>query len=386
VSPLVDRHSACTLSPAFEADYRMKLVIDMTGFWPGGAERQVLDLGNGLVARGHDVLLILHQRAWAYQRELWQSDMDAVELQRTSGFDARTTWWVYRALRARGAQVCLSELVSPWGRLAAVLAGCPLVVAEHSSDRPLRRRVLWTNRVFRPATAQVVACAQAQIPTLVREGHAPDKIAVIRNGVDTRAFRFDAGAGRAFRERHGLPTGDFVLGLVAAQRTEKRHDRFIDLVGLLRRAGVPAWGCAIGAGPLLSENRRLASQSEAHRWLRFPGGVQDMIAAYSACDVVVLVSDAVETFPLAFLEAQACEVPVVAMDIGGVRETVTPGLTGEIVRQGDMEGMTASLVRLARNPQERLAMGKAARHWVTTSHEVERMVDAYESLLMSLTT
>jgi len=364
----------------------MKLVIDMTGFWPGGAERQVLDLGNGLAARGHHVLLVLQQRAWAYQRELWQSDVEVVELGRSSGLDARITADVYGALRGHGARVCLSELLSPWGRLAAVLAQCPLVVAEHSSNRPLRRRVLWTNRIFRPATARVIACAQAQIPTLVQEGHPADRITVIHNGVDGRRFRFDARAGQAFRERHGLPADDFVVGLVAAHRPEKRHDRFIDVVGLLRQAGVPAWGCAIGAGPLLDENRRLGSLSEVHRWLRFPGGVQDTVPAYSACDVVVLVSDAVETLPMALLEAQACGVPVVAMDIGGIREVIADGLTGEIVAQGSVEGMAASLARLARSPDVRQAMGDAARTWVSANHGAERMVDSYERLLMSLVT
>lgn len=364
----------------------MKLAIDMGGFYPGGAERQVLDLGNGLVARGHRVLLLLHQRAWAYQPELLKSGMQVVELERTSGYDARVTADIHGALRGYGAEVCLCEELSPWGRLAALLAHCPVVVAEHASDRPLRRRTLWTNRVFRRATARVVACAEAQVACLVREGHPTDRIMVIRNGVDTHRFCHDAKAGRAFRTEHGLPADGYVVGIVAAHRPEKRHDRFIAVVEQLEQAGMPAWGCAVGAGPLLDQNRELASGSTARDRLRFLGGFESTVAAYSAFDVVVLVSDAVETFPLSLLEAQACGVPVVAMDIGGVREALVDGVTGEVVAQGDIDGMTMSLSRLAERPEARLAMGAAGRQWVAENHDVERMVDEYERLLLSVAT
>lgn len=362
----------------------MKLVIDMTGFWPGGAERQVLDLGNGLMARGHDVMLLLHQRALAYQGELSSSGMAIVELHRMSGYDARVTLDVYRAIRAFHAHLCLCELYSPWGRLAALLAGCPVVVAEHSSDRPLRQRILWANRFFRPTTAGVVACAEAQVPGLLREGHLSDRITVIQNGVDTHKFTHDAEAGRAFRSAQRLPADGFVIGIVAAQRPEKRHDRFIKLIEQLRDAGVAAWGCAVGSGPLLDKNTQTASLSPARDFLRFPGGCESPVAAYSAFDVVVLVSDAVETFPLSLLEAQACEVPVVAMDIGGVREALLDGMTGEVIAQDDIQGMAESLARLAASPEARRTMGATGKQWVTRHHDVERMIDEYEGLLTSL--
>ena len=115
----------------------------------------------------------------------------------------------------------------------------------------------------------------------------------------------------------------FVM-LAAAHRPEKRHDRFVSLIERLHGYGTRAWGVMVGGGPLLERTAALAKTSPASDWLRVTGPIVDMPAAYSAADLVVLVSDA-ETFPLSFLEAQACEVPVVGMDAGGVRETLVEG-------------------------------------------------------------
>ncbi|MEJ7711242.1 MAG: glycosyltransferase [Pyrinomonadaceae bacterium] len=65
----------------------------------------------------------------------------------------------------------------------------------------------------------------------------------------------------------------------------------------------------------------------------------------SAADVLLLPSEQ-ESFGLAALEAMACEVPVVATNVGGVPEVVTDGETGYLSAIGDVDKMAIDAARL----------------------------------------
>lgn len=109
-----------------------------------------------------------------------------------------------------------------------------------------------------------------------------------------------------------------------------------------------------------------------------------MRAVYSACDVVVLVSDSIETFPLVLLEAQACGTPVVAYDTGGVGETFQDGVTGILVAQGDNRSLAAAVHSLLGDCHMRTQLGRSGRAFVRHHYSIERMVTRYETLLTSL--
>jgi glycosyltransferase involved in cell wall biosynthesis len=269
---------------------------------------------------------------------------------------------------------------SLWGRVAAASLGCKVVVAEHSTEAktPLAERL--TNILLRSATESVIACAEAQVEPLARGGHQRRKIHVVRNGVSVGRFARDDQGAAKIRADLGVPPDAAVVMLVAAHRTEKRHDRFISLIERLHGNDVHAWGVMVGGGPLLERTAALAKASPVSEWLRVAGPIMDMPAAYSAADVVVLVTD-VETFPLCFLEAQACEVPVVGMDPGGIRETLVEGQTGFVVEQGDIRAMESVTAALLSDRVWRKSIGRAGRTFVQEHLSTDAMVDGYARVL-----
>ena len=389
----------------------MRVLIDIAGFGLGGAERQTIGLAAGLQYRGHDVLLVINQRADAYLDELAQAPFDVLELAARSGYDMRVARRLCSVMADYRPDVvlCVEFSATAWGRLVAVARRTPVVIAEHlTTKRPARERVL-ANRLLSRRTAAVVACAQAQVPTLVAAGNDPARIVVVHNGVDAQRFCRDQDGAAALRLAEGIPAGDFVLGIVGRQRPEKRHDRFVRLVeqvdSLVKAAAGDSaggrssageadsasageepsqvWGLVAGDGPLLEHNRALASRSGAAARIRFLGRRDDLPAVYSACDVVVLVSDDIESFPMVFLEAQACGTPVAGLDVGGVGETFAPGVTGMLRPDGDVDGLASDLAELALDPQRRAAMGAAAAPWAAERFSLEKMVDGYERLLLA---
>lgn len=90
----------------------------------------------------------------------------------------------------------------------------------------------------------------------------------------------------------------------------------------------------------------------------------ELSAVYRAGTVAVVPSTFPEALGLTSLEAQASGVPVVVSDAGGLPETVTPGRSGFVVGNGQVEQLAERVVELLLNEQRRSEMSAAAREWV----------------------
>jgi len=96
----------------------------------------------------------------------------------------------------------------------------------------------------------------------------------------------------------------------------------------------------VGDGPDERRLRRLAGPT-----IRFAGRVSDAEVAAALRSAKALVVTAKEEFGIAAVEAQASGRPVVALDEGGVRETVLDGLTGTFYARNDPDALAAAVRR-----------------------------------------
>ena len=91
-------------------------------------------------------------------------------------------------------------------------------------------------------------------------------------------------------------------------------------------------------------------------------------------DIFVLPS-IVEPFGLVILEAQACEVPVVATNVGGIPEIVSGGETGILVETKDAGELADAILRLLNNTSKMTEMGKMGLPSGTANHLIIRAAD-----------
>ena len=269
-----------------------------------------------------------------------------------------------------------------WGRLAARLAGVPVIgSALHSTGYP--ERVGRLNRLLTPITDAFIAVAASQGRYLaLHEGCPAGKIRVIPNGVDTQRFR-PRPADPALRSRWGLGPDDAVVALVAALRPEKNHELLLQAASLVRQQVPNLRILLVGDGPRRPMLEALAAKLGLAEAVRFLGTQSDIPALLALSNVVVLSSHN-EANPVSLLEAMAAEKPVVATRVGSVAESVIDGVTGYLVEAGDVRQFADRVTSLLQNADQAAAMGRAGREHVVARWSVEQMVRGYEDLLAEI--
>jgi glycosyltransferase involved in cell wall biosynthesis len=92
-----------------------------------------------------------------------------------------------------------------------------------------------------------------------------------------------------------------------------------------------------------------------------------------------------EAYGLAYLEAQAAGVPVVAQAVAGVPEVVAHGATGFLVAEGDDRAAAQAIARLLTDGALQRQMGQAARAHVATHHAMVGAAGRLDALLRRVT-
>ena len=155
------------------------------------------------------------------------------------------------------------------------------------------------------------------------------------------------------------PNGEPILMHLSNFRPVKRVTDVVEIFALVREK-MRAKLVMVGEGPDKGAAEWLAVRKGVERDVRFLGK-QDRIHEVLAQADLFLMPSQLESFGLAALEAMACEVPVIATNVGGVPEVVTHGVDGYLVPVGDVAAAARYAVELLSAPERVREMGQKAR-------------------------
>ncbi len=255
------------------------------------------------------------------------------------------------------ADVIHAHWLYPAGLMAtAVARQTPVVVTSHGGDLNRmgnRGFTAWmVKRVLRRAD-RTVAVSEALRHRLIDVGGNERRTRFLPLGVELeRAQRADT---TTWIEDDDSLKIVFVGSLIP----RKAPLVLVAALGQVRDAGLPARAAFLGDGDLAGEVEQLATTEDIR--IRLVGNVppDDVRSWLASSDVMVLPSLS-EGRPVAIMEAMAAGLPVVASDIGGVRELVTAD-TGLLVPAGDPTGLAQALMMLAGDADLRDRLGSAGR-------------------------
>jgi glycosyltransferase involved in cell wall biosynthesis len=353
---------------------------------PGGAETQLMHLAEGLAKAGHQITICCMNRAVVPTESVRRAGVQIVELGAAHKIQRLLAVPKLARLARRFEVVhCTIWDASLWGRIAAILARRPVVVADHSTDRSIHTsskgasRESWValhNRLLDPFTYATVACAASQRPVLLSEGVTPEKIVYIPNGLPIEEMRSTA-ANAPGREALGLPDGVPMVIQVGVFREEKNQVGALEAVAGIRATGLDAHLAFVGDGPTKAVVEARAEELGGADWAHFLGRRSDVPALLPLADVLVQPSLA-DAMPLTVMEAMAIGVPVVATEVGDV-PSMLEGRAGVVVPPADQAALEAALTELLTDPARRAELGAAGEE-IASGQDSAAMVRSYEDL------
>jgi N-acetyl-alpha-D-glucosaminyl L-malate synthase BshA len=123
---------------------------------------------------------------------------------------------------------------------------------------------------------------------------------------------------------------------------------------------MPAKLVLIGDGPDRGAAEYLVRKKRLQKDVFFLGKQNAVYEKLGSADLFLLPSQ-LESFGLAALEAMACEVPVIATNIGGVPEVVSHGIDGYLVEPGDVKSASRYALDILSRSDRGREMGQRAR-------------------------
>lgn len=258
-----------------------------------------------------------------------------------------------------------------YGGLAARIARVPAIVhVEHDvwqySDPGRLRLLTVSRRLVRPEVHFAVSSAIAEeLERLLPSA----SVKVVPGGVDLNRYcqRERAPALAAL----GLPDDAKVIGSAGRLEEVKGHSV---LVSALADLPSETHVVLVGDGTQRNNLTELARAVGVENRLHFLGHRDDLEKILPAFNVFCLPSLS-EGLPRVVMEAQAADIPVVASDVGSVRQAVDPA-TGSVVPSGNPKELARALALALASPPS----AGAVRAFAVGRFGIDRLVAAYDSI------
>jgi glycosyltransferase involved in cell wall biosynthesis len=364
----------------------MRIAYMLPSLGMGGAERQVVALAERMAARGHTVALIV---LLPRQPEEWPATVEAVclEMRRTPAGLLAGLARGRRCLRNFQPDLIHSHVypANMAARLIRLLSlvrfrpATPLISTVHSVKEGAWPRLL-AYGLTDPLSRLTTFVSHTGAVRSVRLKAVPaSKSSVITNGIDTAEFAPKAECRARLRAEMGAG-GEFVW--LAAGRIVPAKD-YPNLLRAFAWVQAPCpeaqlWIAGEAQGEEFAAIQALAAELGLGASVRWLGLRRDMAALMDAADGFVLASSR-EGMPLVVGEAMAMEKPVVATDVGGVRELV--GEAGVLVPAKSPETLGQAMLGMMQSaPETRRKLGRAARERITANFNIEAKANEWEAL------
>jgi len=182
------------------------------------------------------------------------------------------------------------------------------------------------------------------------------------------------------QESLGINSARLQCAFIGRVTQIKRPDRFLAVVGELKKRGVHLEFFMAGDGELLDECRaKIQADSLSVRVLGWQNDIEKVLAA---ADMILLTSDN-EGTPLCLIQGGMAGLPVVSTNVGSVPEIVLNKQTG-IVTSFDIQEIANALEDLVHNEDLRSQLGVAAQKFTLANFGVGRLVEDHEKLYKKL--
>lgn len=271
-----------------------------------------------------------------------------------------------------------------FGRIAAKLAGVPIVIHEHWVDPALPVYQGIADRLLAPWCDHAFAVSKSVRDFMIEKRHMrADRIEVLYNGAPLAEFSATTpGEIAALRRHWEIPEGRLLLGTVGRLDPQKGNTHLLDALARLVALGHDVGVMIVGDGPLAEPLRDQAQRLGIIDRVIF-AGYQSNIAQLQSMFTVQVFPSLWEGTPLTLFEAMATARPIVSTDVDGLGEILRDGVDALVVAPGSGDTLAAALDGLLKDPLRREQLAQQA-FAASRNHDISRMVARMQAVYETL--
>ncbi len=307
--------------------------------------------------------------------------------------DLLSFWKLYRLISREKPHIVHthSAKAGTLGRLAARLAGVPFIVHTYHGhlfrgyfSTAVTKLIVLVERFLSLLSTKIIAVTQSQKEELLQYKITPShKLVTIPLGLELDSFlKLQKERGR-LRAELGLSSEDLLIGSIARLVPVKGHSFLLRAAKRVVSSFPNAKFLIVGDGELREKLENLASRLGIKKNVIFCGFRRDLPKIYADLDIVALTS-LNEGLPVAVIEAMTSQTPVIAYEVGGVKDLIEPNVNGILLPCGEIDGLANSIIYLLKNPKERRKLGQKGQEKVYPKLHYKRLVQDFEKFYSEL--
>jgi L-malate glycosyltransferase len=354
----------------------------------GGSGVVATELGIELAARGHDVHFISYAmpiRLDGASEHIWFHEVEVTSypLFDHPPYTLALATKMFEVAEENSLDLLHVHYAIPHSvsaLLARMMTGAkrlPFITTLHGTDITLvgnDRSYLPITRFSIEQSDGVTAISRYLRERTLREFEIKRPIEVIPNFVNCDLYMRSEDAEARMK---WAPDGEPILMHLSNFRPVKRVTDVIEIFALVREK-TPAKLVMIGDGPDRGAAEYFVRKKRLSQDVHFVGKQQHVHEKLGLADLFLLPSDE-ESFGLAALEAMACEVPVVATNVGGLPEVVTHGIDGYLFPPRDVAAAAKYTLDILMRPDRGRRMGEMARTNARARYCSKDIIPRYEA-------
>jgi len=266
---------------------------------------------------------------------------------------------------------------------ASIFTGKP--VFWHLQDELPRHPLSSAIRLFAAASSRVrlIAASQATADSfygrILRLFKNRLPLRVIHNVIELEKFEVDSRNRQKVREEFGFDENEFAIGIVGQITPRKGQLELIRTFAEARKQ-LPRSTLLIVGAPMFNrddlyfeELKQTVRELNLENRVKFTGKRSDVAQMMQSLDVLVVNSKS-EAFVIVAIEAMACGTPVIATEVGGIREMIEHQVNGWLVPFGDERLLSDALITLNRQPEMLAAFSEAGKKLVAERFHAEKFI------------
>ncbi|MEM8672435.1 MAG: glycosyltransferase family 4 protein [Cyanobacteria bacterium P01_G01_bin.67] len=348
----------------------------------GGAQVHVKDLAIALQQDQHKVLILTGEQG-IYNEYLNQAGIESVaceHLQKQINpiADGKSLRYVLNIIDLFKPDLIAahSSKTGILGRLASKMTQIPCVFTAHGWSfttgipEPNRTVYRWLEKLTASLADKIICVSEYDRQIGLKAGMKPQQLLTVHNGMKEVSPRLRA---------HPAQSQPVKVAMVARFDRQKDHLTLIEAFQDLNAELI-----LVGDGPSLAKIRQRVEHLGIGHQVSFLGFRQDVAEILAQVQIYVLISHW-EGLPCTIIEAMRAGLPVVASDVGGVKEIVIDQQTGYVISRSDVQTLHQKLDYLIGNEQARISMGIMGRQkyesQLTFKHMYDKTLGIYQEAI-----